>query len=74
MISMIFAIILMIGLFSIGLRITGAILAAVLWLVVKVPVAIFLAALGAVFCCTLILMPVGLKLIALGVKLFLPFV
>ena len=33
-----------------------------------------LAALGAVFCCTLILMPVGLKLIALGVKLFLPFV
>jgi len=56
----------------IGFKITGALLLAFLWLVIRLPIAIVMFALGVAFCCTILLIPVGLKLIGVGLRLLLP--
>ena len=48
--------------------ITGALLKAVIWLCVLVPIALFLWGIGLACCCTLILIPIGLKLFAAGCR------
>ena len=48
--------------------ITGAIFKAVIWLFVLVPVALFLWSIGLACCCTLILIPVGIKLFWAGCR------
>lgn len=48
--------------------ITGALLKAVIWLFVLVPVALLLWGIGLVCCCTLILIPVGVKLFFAGCR------
>ena len=48
--------------------ITGAILKAVIWLFLLVPIALFLWGIGLACCCTLILIPVGVKLFAAGCR------
>ena len=48
--------------------ITGALLKAIIWLCVLVPIALLLWGIGLVCCCTLILIPVGIKLFAAGCR------
>ena len=58
------------GVFGLAFSLTGAILAACLW-VLKLPLAICLWALGAVCCCTILLIPVGLILFKTGSALLI---
>lgn len=58
--------------FFIAYHITGAIFKALVWLVILVPVALVLWALGLACCCTLLLIPVGIKLFKTGCKVLLP--
>ena len=48
--------------------ITGALFKALIWLFVLVPVALFLWGIGLACCCTLILIPIGVKLFATGCR------
>lgn len=48
--------------------ITGAIFKALVWLFVMVPVALLLWAVGLACCCTLILIPVGIRLFWTGCR------
>lgn len=58
-------------LFYIGLRITGAVLAALLWLCVSLPIPLVLWMLGLACCCTILLIPVGIKLFTIGGRIVL---
>ena len=49
-------------------QITGALFKALIWLFVLVPIALLLWGLGLACCCTLILIPVGLQLFKVGVR------
>jgi len=60
--------------FGVGFWITGALLSALIWVCIKLPVGIFLLVLGLAFCCTLILIPVGKVLVKTGFRLILPLV
>ena len=51
--------------FGIGFSITGALILTLLF-VIKLPVALILWILGAVCCCTIILIPIGLILFKTG--------
>lgn len=48
-------------LFWIGFRVTGALLSAVIWLFVKLPIAILLGCVGLALCITILLIPLGVK-------------
>lgn len=48
-------------LFWIGYHVTGALLAAAIWLFIKLPFALILGCLGVVFCITILLIPLGVK-------------
>lgn len=48
--------------------ITGAIFKAFIWLFILVPIALFLWGIGIACCCTLILIPVGLRLFTAGCR------
>ena len=50
------------ALFWVGFHLTGAILSAFFWLMIKLPIAAVLFSFGLACCATLILIPVGLKL------------
>ena len=57
--------------FWFAFKITGAVLSAVIWLVIKLPIAMIIFCLGIVCCATLLLIPVGIKLFKLaGTVLF----
>lgn len=51
--------------------ITGALLKAVIWLCVLVPITLFLWGIALVCCCTLILIPVGIQLFVAGCRVLL---
>ena len=51
--------------------ITGAVLKAVIWLCVLVPVTLFLWGIALACCCTLILIPIGIKLFMTGCRILL---
>ena len=53
----------------IGFKITGALLAACIWLFIKVPVALVLGIVGIALCCTLIFIPIGKRLVKAALKL-----
>lgn len=59
-------------LLGIGFKLTGALLAALFWLCIKLPIACFVLALAIIFCCTIILIPVGIGLFKVGVRLLMP--
>ena len=48
-------------LFRIGYHVTGALLAAAIWLFIKLPFALILGCLGLVCCITILLIPLGIK-------------
>lgn len=51
--------------------ITGALLKAVIWLCVLVPITLFLWGIAILCCCTLILIPIGIKLFTVGCRVLL---
>ena len=59
-------------LFWVGFAVTGALLKACLWLFILLPIGVVLCGMGAVLCCTLILIPIGTKLFMAGVHVILP--
>ena len=59
-------------LFWVGFAVTGALLKACLWLFILLPIGVVLCVLGAVLCCTLILIPVGAKVFMAGIHVLLP--
>ena len=65
-ILIILSIVMVLGaIFGLAFRITGAVLAACLWML-KLPLVIVMWVLGAACCCTIILIPVGLILFKTG--------
>ena len=59
-------------LLGLAFKLTGAVLKAVLWVFIFLPIALVLRALAVVCCCTLILIPVGVFLFKAGMKLLIP--
>lgn len=56
----------------VGFKITGALITALIWLVIRMPLALAFWTVGIVCCCTIILIPVGIFFIKVGGSLFLP--
>lgn len=54
------------GLFGLAFHITGALLAAAVWVLIRLPAALMVALLGVCCCLTLLLIPLGLKLFHLA--------
>lgn len=50
----------------VGFKITGALLSAVFWLLVRVPLALILWAVGILLCCTILLIPIGKWVFKMG--------
>lgn len=74
MLSVIFILALLMVALWIGLKITGALLMALLWLVVLLPVSAVVILLGLACCCTILLIPLGMWLVGTGLRiLFLTF-
>ena len=48
-------------LFWLGFHVTGALLSAVIWLFIKLPIAILLGCVGLALCITILLIPLGVK-------------
>ena len=67
MISFILCLLLLTILFGIAYKITGAILKACVWLL-----GLILSGVGVIFCCTIILIPVGIGIIKAGIRMILP--
>ena len=71
MIELILVLVIMSLIFGGAYFITGALLKAIIWLCVLVPIALFLWGIGLACCCTLILIPVGLKLFSAGCRVLM---
>ena len=56
----------------VGFKLTGALLAACVWLFIQLPIAMIIMALGFVFCCTLLLLPVGIGCMKAGIRILVP--
>ena len=54
-------------LFFVGYKVTGALFKALIWLCILLPIALFLWGTAILCCCTLILIPIGLKLFKVGI-------
>lgn len=59
-------------LLGIGFRLTGALIAAVFWTVIEIPLGIAAMAIGLALCCTIILLPIGIGCMKAGVRLIVP--
>lgn len=59
-------------LMGIGFRLTGALLAAVFWTVIEIPLGLVAMVIGFALCCTIILLPLGLGCMKAGVRLIVP--
>ncbi len=70
--GMIFVLMILMVLFWIGFKLTGALLMAMFWLFIELPLGVMIGALGILFCCTLILIPIGIPLVKSGVRLMIP--
>ncbi len=56
----------------IGFTITGGLLLTGFWLFIKVPLALILFFLAVIFCLTIILIPLGIVLFKIGLRLLIP--
>ena len=72
MISFILCLLILTILFGIAYKITGAILKACVWLLILLPIGLILSGVGVIFCCTIILIPVGIGIIKTGFRMILP--
>ena len=59
-------------LFGVAFKITGALLKACLWVIIFLPVGLLLLSLGIAFCCTIILIPVGIGIMKAGMRVIIP--
>lgn len=64
----IFTFLILMLLFWLGFKITGAFLKAFIWLFILLPIALVVWSFGIALCCTLILIPVGVILFKFGGK------
>lgn len=60
------------ALFWLGFKMTGAILKACIWLFIFVPLALGIWGIALLCCCTLLLIPLGIKLFAAGLRVIVP--
>ena len=58
-------------LFFVGYKISGAVFKILIWLCILLPISLCLWGLAIVCCCTLILIPIGIKLFRAGIALIL---
>ena len=72
MISFFFGLVVLIFLFWLGITITGAVLTALIWLFIKIPIALIFMILGITCCITIVLIPVGLWFFKTGCRLIIP--
>lgn len=72
MITFFVSLLLLCVLFGIGFSITGLLIGTVFWVAVRLPLSIMCFAVGLVCCVTIILIPLGLLLFKLGIRLLLP--
>ena len=56
----------------IGFTITGGMIMSLIWLCIKLPLALFLFSMALALCCTIILIPVGILLFKMGVRVLIP--
>ena len=59
-------------LFGVAFKITGALLKACFWEIIFLPVGLLLLSLGIAFCCTIILIPVGIGIMKAGMRVIIP--
>lgn len=55
-----------------GFKLTGAMLKACIWLFLLVPLALGIWGIALLCCCTLIFIPVGIKLFVTGMRVIIP--
>lgn len=67
-ISVILILFILFAVLGAAFAITGTLLKALIWLCVSLPVSLILFALGLAFCCTILLIPVGIYLIKAGAR------
>lgn len=58
-------------LFFVGYKVTGALFKALVWLCILLPIALVLWGIAILCCCTLVLIPIGVKLFGVGLKVLL---
>ena len=58
-------------LFFVGYKITGALFKALIWLCILLPLAVVIWGLALLCCCTLILIPIGVKLFKVGCNILI---
>jgi len=66
------AIVLSVCVLGIGLRLLCTLIRTSTWLISNLPMALFMWLLGLLCCCTLILIPVGIRLFRSGLKMLIP--
>ena len=69
LLAMLFVLVFLLG---IGFRLTGALICAVFWSLIEVPLGLAAMLLGIVLCFTIILLPLGIGCMKTGVKLLVP--
>lgn len=59
--------VILIIIFCVVFKLTGALLKACVWLAIKLPAGLLLICLGIALCCTIILIPIGIKSLKEGI-------
>lgn len=72
MISLIMGLAIVMFMLWLGFTLTGAVLAAIIWLFIRLPLALTAWVIGLVLCCTIILIPLGILFFKGGLKLIVP--
>lgn len=72
MFTFIICMVILSALFWLGFKMTGAILKACIWLFIFVPLALGIWGIALLCCCTLLLIPLGIKLFAAGLRVIIP--
>lgn len=69
LLAMLYLLFILVG---IGFKLTGALLAAVFWTLIEIPLGMVTMVLGMVLCGTIILIPLGLLCMKTGFRLLVP--
>lgn len=67
--EIILGLVVLMALFWLGFHLTGALLSMIVWVCVKLPLAIMLFCLGLGLCTTILMIPLGLRVIGFAGKL-----
>lgn len=72
MIGLLMSLAILTFLFWIGYKITGVLLRALIWLLIELPIALIMWCFALICCCTVILIPVGIKIFSVGFRVLIP--